>query len=172
MQPIRSSVDIEAPASLVWAILTDFASYPRWNPFIRTALGRPGQGKGLAITVQSHGAQPLSTRCALTCVREPRELRWRRKRIAPLLFASEHRFRIEPLPAGGVRFHQSEHIEGLLAPLLGRGRLRAIEQDFHAMNHALKARAERVQSGEGATGATVPSAAAGAASTGGMRGPR
>lgn len=145
MQLIRSSVDIDASAAMVWAILTDFASYKRWNPFIRAIAGAPGTGSRLTLTLQCQGCQPLSTGCTLTFVREPRELRWRRKRIAAVLYATEHRFRIEPLPAGGVRFHQSEQIEGLLASLLGRGKLRATEQDFHAMNYALKARAELIE---------------------------
>lgn len=144
MRQIHASVDIDATASLVWAILTDFASYQRWNPFIRAIYGRTADGEAVRLTLQRHGHAPLSTRSTLTYVREPRELRWRRKRFVPALFASEHRFRIEPLPDGGVRFHQSEQMKGLFAALLSRERLRATEQDFHAMNHALKTRAERV----------------------------
>lgn len=143
MRQIHASVDIDATASLVWAILTDFASYQRWNPFIRAIHGRADSGKSVRLTLQRQGHAPLSTRSTLTHVREPRELRWRRRLLLPALFASEHRFRIESRPDGGVRFHQTEHIAGLLAPLLSRERLRATEQDFHAMNHALKTRAER-----------------------------
>ncbi|MCU0955716.1 MAG: SRPBCC domain-containing protein [Hyphomicrobium sp.] len=145
MQEIKSSVDIDASAAMVWAILTDFASYRRWNPFIRAIAGKPAARSRLTLTLQCQGRQPLSTRCTLTRVREPRELSWRRHRIVPAFLSSEHRFRIESLAAGGVRFHHSEQINGLLASLLGRGWLRATEQDFHAMNHALKTRAERVE---------------------------
>jgi hypothetical protein len=144
MHEIQSSVDIDASAEMVWAILTDFASYRRWNPFIRAIAGKPADRNRLTLTLQCQGHQPLSTRCTLTRVREPRELRWRRHRIVPAFLSSEHRFRIESLAAGGVRFHHSERVNGLFASLLGRGWLRAAEQDFHAMNHALKTRAERV----------------------------
>lgn len=144
MQHIHTSVDIDAPALLVWAILTDFAAYKRWNPFIRAILGKPSNGNALQMILQRNGRPPMSMSSTLTCLREPSELRWRRRRSLAGLFATEHQFRIESLPAGGVRFHQTEQIEGLFASLLGRGRQRTTEEDFHAMNHALKARAERM----------------------------
>jgi hypothetical protein len=154
MQQIHSSIDIDAPASLVWAILTDFSSYRRWNPFIRSILGKPSNGNALRIILQRQGRPPLATSSTLTYLREPRELRWCRRRMAPGLFATEHRFRIESLPAGGVRFHQSEQIRGLLSSFLGQGNQRATEEGFHAMNHALKTRAELM--GERFPAATEP----------------
>lgn len=144
VQQIHSSIDIDASASLVWAVLTDFSSYRRWNPFIRAILGKASNGNRLRLTVQRQGCPPLSTTSILTYLREPRELRWRQVRFLPALFATEHRFRIESLPAGGVRFHLTEQVEGLFASLLGRGSRRTTEESFHLMNHALKARAERM----------------------------
>jgi hypothetical protein len=141
---LHSSIDIDASASLVWAILTDFASYKRWNPFIRGILGKPSNGNRLRLTLQRHGEPEQSTASTLTYLREPRELRWRQTRLMPFLFTTEHRFRIESLPAGGVRFHLTEQVEGLFTSLLGRSRQRATEESFHLMNHALKARAERM----------------------------
>lgn len=141
---LHSNVDIDAPASMVWAILTDFASYNRWNPFIRAIRGKASNGNRLRLTLQQHGQPEHSMTSTLTFLREPRELRWRQSRLLPFLFASEHRFRIESLPAGGVRFHLTEQVDGLFASLLGRGQQRATEESFHLMNHALKARAERM----------------------------
>jgi len=145
MKQIHSSIDIKAPASVVWAILTDFALYKRWNPYIRAILGRPNNGSALSMTLQRNGRVAMSTSSLLTHVREPRELRWRRRHLAPGLYTTEHLFRIESLPDGGVRFHQTEQIKGLFASIFGGGSRRATEESFHAMNHALKARAERLQ---------------------------
>jgi hypothetical protein len=144
MKQIHSSIDIKAPASVVWAILTDFATYKRWNPYIRAILGRPENGSALRMTLQRNGRVAMSTSSLLTHVREPRELRWRRRHLAPGLYTTEHRLRIESLPDGSVRFHQTEQIKGLFAPFLSGGSRRATEESFHAMNHALKARAEFV----------------------------
>jgi hypothetical protein len=151
MKQIHSSIDIKAPASVVWAILTDFAMYKRWNPYIRAILGRPTNGSALSMTLQRNGQAAMSTSSLLTHVREPRELRWRRRHLAPGLYTTEHWFRIESLPDGGVRFHQTEQINGLFSFFNG-GTRRATEESFHAMNHALKARAERLQAGLVAAG--------------------
>lgn len=144
MLKLHVSVDIEASASQVWAILTDFASYNRWNPFIRAILGTARNGNRLRLTLQRHGQPEQSTTSTLTRLSELRELRWRQARHLPFLFATEHRFLIESLPGGGVRFHLTEQIEGLFASRLSRNQQRATEESFHLMNHALKARAERM----------------------------
>ena len=39
MHEIRTQVDIQAGASLVWSVLTDFSRYPDWNPTIRGVQG-------------------------------------------------------------------------------------------------------------------------------------
>ncbi len=36
---IHAELDIEASPERVWEVLTDFASFPEWNPFIRDASG-------------------------------------------------------------------------------------------------------------------------------------
>ena len=64
MLQLHVSVDIEASASQVWAILTDFASYRRWNPFIRAILGKSSNGNRLRLTLQRHG-QPAAVLGAL-----------------------------------------------------------------------------------------------------------
>ena len=155
MKQIHSSIEIKAPASVVWAILIDFATYKRWNPYILAILGQPDNGGALRMTLQRNGRAAMSTSCLLTHVREPRELRWRRRHLAPGLYTTEHWFRIESLPGGGVRFHQIEQTKGLFASFLRGGGRRATEESFHAMNHALKARAERLQAGLVAAGDAV-----------------
>lgn len=142
---IHLSIDIKAPASVVWAILIDFGTYKRWNPYIRAILGRPDKGGVLRMTLLSNGQAAMSTSALLTHMHEPRDLRWRYQHLVPGLYTSEHRFRIESLPAGGVRFLQTKQTGGILASFLSTGSRHATEKNFHAMNHALKTRAERLQ---------------------------
>jgi hypothetical protein len=143
MQEVHTYIDIEAPPSLVWAILADFGTYRRWNPLICGILGRPANGAQLEIRLKSPVGDDVSIRSMIVRVREPRELRWLERWTIPGLFASERRFRIEPLPQGGVRFHHGEQVRGIMVPLLAQRRRLRGKSGFDAMNTALKQRAER-----------------------------
>jgi hypothetical protein len=147
MQEIHTHIDIEAPASLVWAILADFGTYRRWNPLIRGVLGRPSAGAQIEIRLTSPRGDDVSVRSTIVHVREPRELRWQEHWTLPALFRSEHRFRIEPLDDGGVRFHHGEQVRGIMVPLLKQRRRLRDRHGFDAMNAALKQRAERAWAG-------------------------
>lgn len=143
MQQLETHIDIHAPASLVWAILADFRAYKRWNPSIRGILGRPATGAQIEVSLRSLQGSDFRIRPTIVRVREAKELRWVERWTLPGFFSSERRFRIEPLPQGGVRFHHDEHVKGIMARLLpGRGHVRG-QSGFDAMNAALKQRAER-----------------------------
>ncbi len=40
MKVIHTEIEINAPAEAVWRVLTDFAAYPEWNPFVPPSGGR------------------------------------------------------------------------------------------------------------------------------------
>ncbi len=41
---ICTEISITAPPDRIWHLLTDFASYPQWKPFIRRASGELREG--------------------------------------------------------------------------------------------------------------------------------
>ena len=81
----------------MWNILTDFAAYPAWNPFIPSLTGSAAVGTRL-------DARPRSRRAAWGCRLQPtvlaaapnEELRWLGHLFVPGLFDGEHHFQIEP----------------------------------------------------------------------------
>ena len=105
---IHTDVEIAAPAERVWALLTDFAAYPQWNPFIRSIEGRPQQGATLKVRIQPSGAKAMTFRPTVLVAEPGRELRWLGRFLVPGLFDGEHRFVIQPSPSGTVRFEQGE----------------------------------------------------------------
>jgi hypothetical protein len=151
MRQVHTYIDIEAPASLVWAILADFGTYRRWNPLIRAVLGRPTTGAEIEVRLRSPQGDDISIRSTIVRAREPRELRWLDRWTVPGMFSSERRFRIESLPEGGVRFHHGEQVQGLMAPLLTQRRQLRNKSALDAMNSALKQRAERAYANISAT---------------------
>jgi hypothetical protein len=143
MSETHSQVDIAVPAALVWAILADFRAYGRWNPLIRGILGHPERGRTIEIKVRSSSGRDQRSRPKIIVVREEREMKWLDCWGVPGLFSSERRFRIVPLPQGGVRFHHDERARGLLVSLLGLRHRQRGQPGFDAMASALKQRAER-----------------------------
>lgn len=143
MKELRTEIEIQASDKQVWQLLTDFASFPEWNPLIRRANGEARAGAQLEVHIQPPGARGMTFRPAVLKAEPNRELRWLGRLILPGLFDGEHIFTIEPLGENHVRFVQREVFTGLLVPLFARGLDTDTRRGFEAMNRALKARAEQ-----------------------------
>ncbi|MBM3619809.1 MAG: SRPBCC domain-containing protein [Alphaproteobacteria bacterium] len=140
MPTIDTSIDIAASPSRVWSVLTDFAAYPEWNPFITRIAGVPVVGGRLVVTIQPPGRKAMMFRPVVLAATPDVELRWRGRLLMPGLFDGEHVFQLSP-SADGCRLDHTETFTGLLSGLLG-GAMPATRRGFVAMNEALKARAE------------------------------
>ena len=139
---LHSETAIQASPQRVWEVLTDFAAYPDWNPFIPRISGLLETGSRLDVQIQPPGGRGMRMRPTVLAAAPSQELRWLGHLGVPGLFDGEHRFRIEPLGSNRVRFVQDERFTGLLTPLVLRFIERGTRQGFEAMNQALKARAE------------------------------
>ena len=142
MKQLRAELEIEASGEHVWRVLTDFAAYPEWNPFIPRINGEIRPGGRLEVRLQPPGAKGMTFRPTVLKAEANRELRWRGRLWLPGLFDGEHAFTIEPSAANRVRFTQSETFTGLLVPLVSRT-LEATRRGFEEMNQALKRRVEQ-----------------------------
>lgn len=145
MRAIGHSIEIDAPPDRVWAVLSDTASYPDWNPFIRRLEGELREGARLEVEIEPPGGRAMTFKPTVTAADAGRELRWLGHLLVRGLFDGEHRFQIEDLGDGRSRLTQSERFSGLLVRPFG-GTLRKTERGFEAMNRALKERAEAARS--------------------------
>ncbi len=142
MKELSTRIEIEAPAERVWRVLTDFAAYPEWNPFIRRANGRPEVEERLVVRLQPSGARGFTFRPRVIEAEPNRRLRWLGHLLVPGLFDGEHIFEIEELDRDCVLFVHGEVFRGLLVPLLARSLDRNTRRGFEEMNRALRDRAE------------------------------
>lgn len=142
MRSIETSIEIQAPPATVWRVLTDFAGYPAWNPFIPSIEGEARTGARLRVRIAPPGRSPMTFRPTVLAAEPARELRWLGHLLIPGLFDGEHAFRLEARGPAACLLHHSERFSGLLLPLFGPGMLEATRQGFEAMNAALKRRAE------------------------------
>lgn len=142
MHQLITEILIGAQPVRIWTILTDFSSYPDWNPFIRRIAGSPVAGNRLTISIKPPSGRAMTFRpLVLACV-ENRELRWRGRLPVPGLLQGEHYFRVDSTTPGRARLTQGEHFSGVLIPFLRRFLDGPVRSGFIEMNQALKSRAE------------------------------
>ncbi|WP_267725369.1 SRPBCC domain-containing protein [Niveibacterium sp. 24ML] len=140
---MRTTIDIQASPNQVWSILTDFSSYPEWNPFIREVRGEPIAGRSLNVSIVTASSKTLrSFWPRVLASQAPRELRWQGRLLAAGLLDGEQRFKLVQRSDGSTRLVHSQCFTGLLVPLLRMRLDREARPGFEAMNTALKSRAE------------------------------
>ncbi len=142
MKQLHTEIEIEAPAERVWELLADFASYPEWNPFIRSISGQPTPGERLEVRLEPPGGRSMTFKPKVLNAEPNRKLRWMGHLLVPGLFDGEHSFTIQPLEENRVRFVQREAFKGLLVPLFSRSLDTNTHRGFEEMNRALKERTE------------------------------
>jgi hypothetical protein len=139
---LHTEIDIASRAERVWDVLTDFAAYPRWNPFIRQVDGVLAHRARLRVRIQPPGGRAMTFHPTVLRVEEGRHLSWRGRTFLPGLFDGEHAFDLEPAARDSVRFVHGEVFRGLLVPFLASTLRTTTRQGFEAMNAALKKRVE------------------------------
>ncbi|WP_046866518.1 SRPBCC domain-containing protein [Microvirga massiliensis] len=140
---IETSITIAAPPARVWDVLTDFARFPEWNPFVRSIKGDLAAGSRLDVQIAPPGKKGMRFRPMVRAANANQELRWLGSLLVPGLFDGEHYFVLEPQGNGTTRFVHGERFSGILVGLImSTGMLDATRQGFEAMNAALKQRAE------------------------------
>lgn len=144
MRSITTQIDIDASSAAVWWVLTDFESYPEWNPFIRSIQGNLRNGSRLRAYLTAYNGRGMAVTPRIIRLEAEREFRWRGMFLFRGLFDVEHSFALEPIDGERrTRFTQSEVFKGILVPLFGGiGLLRNTELAFKEMNQALARRAE------------------------------
>ena len=144
MKKLHTDILIDASADRVWEVLSDFAAFPEWNPFLRAVEGDLTAGSKLEVRIQPEGDTGMTFKPTVLKAEPGQELRWLGRLIMPGLFDGEHYFIIESIGDGQVRFIQGEQFSGVLVPIMAlMGIFKNTEKGFGDMNQALKARAEQ-----------------------------
>ena len=139
---LRTETLLPAPPERVWEVLTDFPSFPEWNPLVLEARGAAEPGARVHLLVPNLASPGKLARIPARIIRfEPaRELAW--VGGVPGLFRGEHYWSLAPA-AGGTRLQHGERLGGLLPRLWGRRRVEGFRTAYMAHNAALAARLAR-----------------------------
>lgn len=142
MKELATEIMINASPQKVWAILTDFTSYPKWNPFIKSITGTVAVGETIKVRLEPPGASGMTLKPKVLVFNPVKEFRWIGHVLFPGLFDGEHRFELADNGDGTTTFRHCEKFKGILIPFFAKLLEVNTRNGFLEMNHALKERAE------------------------------
>lgn len=139
---IDKTLEINAPSEVVWEVITDFASYKEWNPFI------------LECESSLKPGDPIDLKVKLFAFPQPQR-EWVKEFVPGRRFA----YNMKPVPGGALssqrshdlqpagpatRYQSYFHLDGWLMPVV-RGLMRSrLEAGFEGMTQGIKRRAEQL----------------------------
>jgi len=140
MREIRTDLTIPAPPAAVWAVLTDFASFAKWNSFIVSLEGEAAKNATLTQVVLMKDGKKMTFRPKVLVCQENKELRWLGCFIFAAIFAGEHFFELEASHNGReTRFIHGEIFTGLVPEYFQQTEVYdELESSFHKMNRELR----------------------------------
>ncbi len=129
---------IDAPAAVVWSLLTDASSYARWNQAVVSIEGPIAEGNRIALVSVADPKRTFRLRVAE--MRAPHRMVWTDG--MPLgLFTGRRTYTIEDRGAGGSEFTMVEAFTGPLAGLITKA-IPDLTESFSTFADGLKAAAE------------------------------
>jgi hypothetical protein len=138
---LRTEVEIVAPLSHVYRVLTDFGSYQAWNPFLTSVSGELSVGQKLSVEMSLPEGKTYLLAPLVTQVTENSELRWRGPFLFPALLEAEHFFLLSERGQRLTRVVQGHDFSGFMLRFAGNSLTLAARGSVY-MNTALKKRAE------------------------------
>jgi hypothetical protein len=139
MREIRTEAQLAAPPERVWDVVSDFASYGQWNPFMPSVEGEARVGARLKLRVEPPGKRANGIPARVVDADAPRRLAWRAGLIGPWFFSATHILELTPRD-GGTLFVNREEFRGLIAPILLRYMGSSLPAGYASMNEALRSR--------------------------------
>ncbi len=150
---VRSEAEIDGSPELVWAVLTDLALYPVWNPFLSPVEGELRPGSPLQVTMHA-GSLVSRYQATVLQVERNRVLSWSAQVVSSDVYDTTYSFSIEPVREGRVRLVSREIRRGLapvLEWLLGSG----IQGGLDAMTRSARNRVELLRPPDGSWSRTT-----------------
>lgn len=141
---VSETIDIAAPARIVWAILTDMPRYAEWNPFCIRAVSTLEMGAPVEMTLMNY-VEPgtLAPNCEYVCAFEPeRRLSWALPHSDFWPYPARRDQVIEPTGENSCRYVSTDAFLGNNGIHVFRFAGPWVKRAFDDSARALKARAE------------------------------
>lgn len=132
------SITIQAEPTIVWALLTNAADYPRWNPTVISIEGNIQEGEKIRLisTLDPERTFKLKVKEMIP-----------EKKIVWGDSKGDRIYTIQALDTKSVRFYMTEKIGGLMFPLYAKY-IPPFDEAFEQFAAALKKEAELIEKGK------------------------
>ncbi|MGO4612599.1 SRPBCC family protein [Nocardia sp. 2YAB30] len=141
---IDLAVDIDAPAELVWQVITDFPRYGEWNPFVSECRSSLVPGEPIDMLVHIGGSR-RKQREWIRSHTPGRELGYSMKPVPAGALHSLRSHTVTPLADNRTRYESHFELAGWLHPvvvaLLGKN----LRRGFAGMTDGIRKQAESLR---------------------------
>jgi uncharacterized membrane protein len=137
----EDSIEIDAPAQLVWQIFSDVERWPEWTPSVTSLVARDGTGLavGKRFAIKQPGMSKLVWK--VTEIDSGESWTWAQRSFGVLVTA---RHWVIPQPDGRTLVRQQLDQRGVLGALIGRLMIKKIRRFLEQEAQGLKARSEQL----------------------------
>ena len=97
MKELNTEIEINGTTDQVWEVLTDFGSFPVWNPFIKRIGGELQLGAKLEVLIEPPGGKAMTFKPTVKIIEPKTEFRWLGNLLFPGIFDGEHIFQLEQI---------------------------------------------------------------------------
>jgi uncharacterized protein YndB with AHSA1/START domain len=139
------TVEIAAPATFVWDVLVDYASYPQWNPYTIAVDTTLETGERIDLTLPAYDGSDgtFVNREFIRVVDPPHHLRYDTGEEIPGVLGVRDQW-ITELGPDRCSYHTTDALSGEHADLVMELTGDWIKAGFDSVAHALKARTEEL----------------------------
>lgn len=142
---IQSRVGVQAPASAVWAVLSEIEQWGAWNPLFTEVEGRLSIGALMQMRRAKGNGRAEREEVRVVDWVPNAQIVWLRT-IAPFARALAY-LEIEALTERGCILAGGEIYQGIIGEMIAKRDRRALNAGFQALCEAAKARAEATWDG-------------------------
>ena len=138
---IEHRIGVQAPAEVIWEVISDLTAWEHWNPLYTKAAGEIRIGSVLQLTLAVPGQSPQEIRPTVLEWVPNEQLHWKLGMLGGLVRTLRF-FEIESLAAASCIVSNGELFAGLMGPSVAKRIGRSVYRAFAQMDEDLKARAE------------------------------
>lgn len=139
MKQYHTSISINASIEKVWQALTDFKTYPEWNPIVGKLEGTMREGEKISTFIVPLQKIYFPT---LLSYKNEREIVWQGVQGTKFLLAGKHYYRLEKLSINETKLLHGEYFTGILCMFISDKTIQKMKNAFIKHNQILKQRVE------------------------------